>query len=80
MISIVCPPGLSHSFASVILLLIPSVAVGIVLLFFSSSRSLLHLLKLCLHSFSEILDHHHYIYFEFFFWKVANLHFIWMFF
>ena len=32
--------------------------------------------KPCLHSFSEVLDHLHYHYSEFFFWKVAYLHFI----
>ena len=31
---------------------------------------------LCLHSFSEVLDHLHYRYSEFFFCKVAYLHFI----
>ena len=39
-----------------------------------------HLLDLCLHSFSKVLDHLHYHYSEFFFWKVAYLHFIWLFF
>ena len=31
---------------------------------------------LCLHSYSEVLDHLHYHYSEFFFWKVAYIHFI----
>ena len=42
-------------------------------------KDLLHLFNLCLHSlhsFSEILDYFHYSYSEFFFWKVAYLHFI----
>ena len=56
--------------------IIPSSTVFISCLFFSSSRFFgKHFLDL-LHSFSETLDHLHYHYPEFFFWKVAYLLFI----
>ena len=71
--------------ASLILLLIPSSVLFIsVCLFLSSCRSLVNisynLLSLCLHSVSEMLNHIYYHYSEFFFWKVAYLHFIKLFF
>ncbi|KAB0382604.1 hypothetical protein FD755_004521 [Muntiacus reevesi] len=37
-------------------------------------KHFLHLLNLCLHSFPKTLDHLHYHFSEFFFWKVAYLH------
>ena len=70
-----------HASASIILLWISSSVLFIsVCLFLSSCRSLVNiscnLLSLCLHSVSEMLNHIYYHYSEFFFWKVAYLHFI----
>ena len=64
-----------HSSASVFLLWIPcSVLFNSIYLFFNSSWSLVNIS--CIpHFFSEILDHLHYHYSEFFFWEVAYLHF-----
>ena len=72
--------------ASVILLSIPSSILLIsvclfVLQFFQVfDKHFLHLLNLCLYSFLKILDYLHYHYSEFFFWKVAYLYLIWLFF
>ena len=59
--------------ASVILLWIPSGVLFIsVYLFCSSYRSFVNFpaFSLCLYSFSEILNHIHYHYSEFFFWRL----------
>ena len=86
-LSILLPQLFCHWFPSSVLFISVIVLFISVCLFFNSSRSLffnssrsllkhfLHLLSLCLHSFSEVLDHLHYHYSEFFFWKVAYLHF-----
>ena len=65
------------SSASFILLLIPSTVFFICYcssLFFKASSSLLYPLRLCLHSFPEILDLLYYYYSEFFFKEIAYLH------
>ena len=36
----------------------------------------MHLLNVCLHSFPKMLDHLHYHYSDFYFWKVAYLHLV----
>ena len=66
--------SLIHSSISVNLLLIPSSALFMLVcsLVLDLCKHFLHLL----HSFIEILDHLHCHYSEFFFWKVAYLHFI----
>ena len=69
--TILSSESLIRSFASVILLLIPSSILFIsVCLFFCFSRPLVNIYFIfsifAHHSFSDILDHHHYNYSEFF--------------